>query len=80
VDHISTPFGTVTIAALGNVAAIEQQTVTYGGRRQLAGDAMGGGAVPVAVHVPMEGTPVRFEKLLALGETLWVGFDFRGLK
>jgi len=80
VDHRSNPFRGSAIQALGNVAPNEAQAVQRGGGGQLAGDAMGEGAVPVAVHVPLEGTPVHFEKLLALGETLWVGFDYRGLR
>jgi hypothetical protein len=41
---------------------------------------MGSGATPVAVNVPLEGRPLYFEKLLALGEELWIGFDYKGLK
>lgn len=42
--------------------------------------AMGQGAAPVEVTLPVEGQALHFEKLLALDERLWVAFDYRGLK
>jgi len=42
--------------------------------------AMGTGAVPVPVSLPLSGVPVYFEKLLALGEPLDVAFEYRGLR
>ncbi|MEZ4430694.1 MAG: hypothetical protein R3A51_23705, partial [Nannocystaceae bacterium] len=42
--------------------------------------AMGEGAVPVPVSLPLQGKEVHFEKLLALDETLTIEFDYRGLK
>ncbi len=46
----------------------------------LATGALGEGAAPVEVTLPLDGAPITFEKLLALDERLWVAFDFRGLK
>ena len=37
-------------------------------------------AAPVKVQLPLEGVAYNFEKLLALDERLWVGFDVRGIK
>ena len=70
VSGLSQPY---TGADLGAINAPAAQ------RSQMGGE-MGGGATPVAVSVPLEGRPVHFEKLLALGEELWVGFDYKGLK
>jgi hypothetical protein len=70
VSGLSQPY---TGADLGMINAPVQQRSSMGG-------GMGTGALPVAVSVPLEGRPVHFEKLLALGEELWVGFDYRGLK
>ncbi len=44
---------------------------------QAAGGSLGDGAVPVPVSLPIQGAPVHFEKLLAMDEELWVGFDLR---
>ncbi len=70
VSGLSQPYAAGDLGAINAPAA---QTSSMGG-------GMGGGAIPVAVSVPLEGRPVHFEKLLALGEDLWVGFDYRGLK
>ncbi|TNE86929.1 MAG: hypothetical protein EP330_20185 [Deltaproteobacteria bacterium] len=48
--------------------------------QQTAGGALGQGAAPVQVSLPLEGQPIFFEKLLALDEDLSVSFDFKGLK
>ena len=48
--------------------------------RQAAGGALGQGAAPVKVSLPLEGQPLFFEKLLALDEDLVVSFDFKGIK
>jgi hypothetical protein len=44
---------------------------------QLAHGALGYGAAPVLVSVPVQGRPVHFERLLALGERLWVGMELK---
>ena len=54
--------------------------IQRGAAAQAGGGGRGEGAVPVAVQVPLEGQPLYFEKLLALGESLWVGFDYKGLE
>jgi len=41
---------------------------------------LGDGAAPVPVSLPIEGTPIYFEKLLVAGEALGVEFDYKGLK
>jgi hypothetical protein len=47
---------------------------------QARGGAMGEGAVPVPVSLPLQGEAIYFEKLLALDEKLEVLFDYRGLR
>jgi hypothetical protein len=47
---------------------------------QGAGGAFGEGSAPVPVKLPVEGVPVRFDKLLVLDEELTIAFDYRGLK
>jgi hypothetical protein len=44
------------------------------------GGAMGEGAVPVPVSLPLQGKELHFEKLLALDEDLAVSFRYRGLR
>lgn len=44
------------------------------------GGAMGEGAVPVPVSLPLQGKELYFEKLLALDEDLEITFRYRGLK
>ena len=44
------------------------------------GGALGDGAMPVPVSLPLQGREVHFEKLLALDEELSIGFRYRGLK
>jgi hypothetical protein len=44
------------------------------------GAAMGRGAAPVLVTLPLQGKETYFEKLLALDEDLEVTFSFRGLR
>ena len=36
-------------------------------------------SAPVQVRLPVEGQALAFEKVLALGEELWVGFEYKGL-
>jgi hypothetical protein len=48
--------------------------------QQIAQGSLGAGAEPVQVHLPLDGQPVYFEKLLALDEDLWVSFAYKGLK
>ncbi|MEM9455442.1 MAG: hypothetical protein AAGF11_14765 [Myxococcota bacterium] len=55
--------------------AFEQQAV-----KQSESGALGTGAVPVEVSLPLQGEPLYFEKLLALDETLAVEFAYRGLR
>lgn len=74
------PYGAAQTGAVMNVDAGAHQAVQRGGRGQAASGSLGQGATPVAVSVPVEGQPLHFEKLLALGEELWVGFDYKGLK
>ena len=48
--------------------------------KPLGGAAVGQGAAPVMVTLPLQGKETYFEKLLALDEPLEVSFDFRGLR
>ena len=74
------PYGAAQTGAVMNVDPGQQQAVHRGAQGQVAAGGLGQGATPVAVSVPVQGQPFHFEKLLALGEELWVGFDFKGLK
>lgn len=44
------------------------------------GAAMGTGATPVPVSLPLQGEEIYFEKLIALDEPLEVSFSYRGLR
>jgi len=74
------PYGQGQVQSLGNVSNAQSQAVHGGRDGQIATGGLGQGATPVTVSVPVEGQPLHFEKLLALGEELWVGFEFKGLK
>lgn len=69
---------------LGSVAALEVQAQAPQQRQsanvQADAGALGDGAAPVRVRLPLEGRPYFFEKLLALDEDLEVAFDYKGLK
>jgi len=69
---------------LGAVQALEVRSQAPGQQRsagnQAGAGALGDGAAPVRVRLPLEGQPYFFEKLLALDEGLWVEFDYKGLK
>jgi hypothetical protein len=77
---LSRPFDRGDLAAIQANAPNVDGYVYQGAQQQATGGGLGSGATPVAVNVPLEGRPVYFEKLLALGEELWIGFDYRGLK
>jgi hypothetical protein len=71
VDTLSNP--------IPGAGVYEIQTANAQVQRSAGDQAMGGGAVPVAVSLPLQGTPLHFEKLLAMDEELWVGFSVKGL-
>ena len=79
-DGLRGPYSGGELAAVGDVSGAESYAVQSGRAGQIAAGGLGQGATPVTVSVPVEGQPLHFEKLLALGEDLWVGFDFKGLK
>jgi hypothetical protein len=66
-------------AEVYEVSADNQVVQQVAGNLAGAG-ALGQGAAPVKVTLPVDGQPVQFEKLLALDERLWVSFTYRGLK
>jgi hypothetical protein len=78
VNYMSQPFSGQDLNAVQAPASNAQ--IQRGAAGQVAHRGLGEGASPVAVRVPLEGQPIHFEKLLALGEELWVGFDYKGLK
>lgn len=80
VDALSQPFDRGDLASIQANAPYATYQVNQGAEAQVASGGLDGGAAPVAVNVPLEGRPAYFEKLLALGEELWVGFDYSGLK
>ncbi len=57
-----------------------QEDMAQSAHADLAAGALGTGATPVRVELPLEGQAVTFEKILALDERLWVAFDLKGLK
>lgn len=63
-----------------NEVAAQTEAVRGNANLQIANGALGQGAAPVPVSLPLDGTPWYFEKLLALDEALWVSFDYKGLK
>lgn len=76
VEYLSYPVST------GDYFEVQAETGAYNqaANAQIAGGAMGQGAEPVQVSLPLDGQPLHFEKLLALDEQLWIGFDYKGLK
>ncbi len=76
VPYLSQPLGAMQAMVVDNSVA---QTA-YDSNAQVDAGALGTGAAPVRVALPLEGVAVQFEKLLALDEKLWVGFDYRGVK
>lgn len=48
-------------------------------QQMIATGALGQGAAPVEVRLPLDGQPLYFEKVLALDERLWVSFTYKGL-
>ena len=80
VAGLSRPFDRGDIAAIQANAPSAGYDVYQSAQAQVDGGGLGSGATPVAVNVPLEGRPLYFEKLLALGEELWIGFDYKGLK
>ena len=78
----SNPATIMTDPDFADVTYIEAATpqMQASAARQAAGGALGQGAAPVKVSLPLEGQPLFFEKLLALDEDLVVSFDFKGIK
>ena len=76
VEYLSYP------VAAGEYFEVQTDTANYqqAAGQQIAGGALGSGAEPVQVSLPLDGQPLYFEKLLALDEELWVSFDYKGLK
>ncbi|MEZ4451485.1 MAG: hypothetical protein R3B09_18590, partial [Nannocystaceae bacterium] len=61
------------------IETVSPQVQQQAGGQADAG-ALGDGAVPVPVSLPLSGKATNFEKLLALDEALSVEFRYRGLK
>lgn len=76
VRYLSDPIPDSEVYAIDTVAPQVQQQA---GAQADAG-ALGEGAVPVPVSLPLQGRATHFEKLLALDEALTVEFRYRGLK
>lgn len=57
----------------------QNQAVSNVAQNMITTGALGQGAAPVEVQLPLDGRPVYFEKVLALDERLWVGFSYKGL-
>lgn len=76
VEQLSRPLGAVQVMEIQSQAAVQQRAANV----QADSGALGDGAAPVRVRLPLEGRPYFFEKLLALDEELTVAFDYKGLK
>lgn len=77
--HVPSLSNVADAAALTHIQTATPQMQQSAAAQARAG-ALGQGAAPVQVSLPLDGRPLFFEKLLALDEPLTVGFDFRGLK
>lgn len=75
VETLSRPLGATEVLQVQADRPAQQRAAT----NQATAGALGEGSAPVRVRLPLEGTAYAFEKLLALDERLWVGFDYRGL-
>lgn len=60
--------------------AVQDQAAKQADTGPMGGAAMGTGATPVPVSLPLSGEAINFEKLIALDETLEVSFGYRGLR
>ncbi len=86
VDDLSYPIPTVDVGYMdagGDMMQIQEMDgEAYGAKNAPGGGgaAMGRGAAPVMVTLPLQGKETYFEKLLALDEPLEVRFDYRGLR
>ncbi|MFT4976806.1 MAG: hypothetical protein ACI8S6_002711 [Myxococcota bacterium] len=58
-------------------SAASNMAVQQAASAQFDGQAVAAGVQPVRVTLPIDGTPIYFEKLLVLGEALVVNFDYR---
>jgi hypothetical protein len=76
VDELSNPIPAEDLYAIDTVTPQVQEAAG----KQASSGAMGTGAVPVPVSLPLQGEPIFFEKLLALDEALTVEFGYRGLR
>lgn len=76
VDWLSHP---ATAAQAFEVQA-EAEAYANVAQEQVRTGGLGRGVEPVQVSLPLDGQPYHFEKLLALEESLWVRFDYKGLK
>ncbi len=79
-DWLRGPYSDRQVLNTMNTSPSDNGAMQRGGAAQIATGGLGQGASPVSVSVPLEGQALHFEKLLALGEDLWVGFEFKGLK
>lgn len=62
------------------VVTAQQPAANRAATAMVSSGGLGEGTEPVRVKLPLEGRPYHFEKLLALDETLTVGFGYRGLR
>lgn len=67
-----TPIDLGGVSSAEAVAQVQQQAQAL-----YDSDAMSGGVQPVKVVLPIDGTPLYFEKLLVMGDPLEVGFSYR---
>lgn len=81
VDYHSNPIPFENVAAIETETAVMQEQVAkQAATGPSGGAAMGTGATPVPVSLPLQGEETYFEKLIALDEPLEVTFSYRGLR
>ena len=77
--NVPAPSNPIPAAAVHGVRK-QQRAQQQAAQGQAAGGALGDGAVPVRVSLPLQGQGLHFEKLLAVDDVLWVGFDMKKLE
>ena len=68
-------FTPIELGGVSSAEAVAQ--VQAQANAQFDSEAMSGGVQPVRVTLPLDGVPLYFEKLLAMGDDLSVGFDYK---
>jgi hypothetical protein len=79
-QHVSYLSNPIPVDDMNYIETATPDMVANAAQQAAPGGAMGEGAVPVPVSLPLQGRELYFEKLLALDEDLEIGFRYRGLR